>query len=103
MRSKLESYFGFARKSGSLVTGYETCIQMIKRNRIKLLIVAEDASEKTKEKFQKLADHNQVEIHVFGKTDELSAMAGLENRSIFGLTDSNFAKAIVKEIEIMRD
>ena len=103
MRSKLESYFGFARKSGNLATGYDTCIQLMKRKKIKLLIVAEDASEKTKEKFLRLAEMNHVEIHVFGKTEELSAMAGLENRSIFGLTDGNFAKAIVKEIEIMRD
>lgn len=103
MRSKLESYFGFARKSGNLVAGYDTCIQLMKRNRIKLLIVTEDASEKTREKFLKLAEKNHVRIHVFGKTEELSEMTGMASRNIYGLTDSNFANAIAKEIEIMRD
>lgn len=103
MRSKLESYLGFARRSGNLVAGYDTCIQLMKRNKIKLLIVTEDASCRTMEKFRKLAEKNNIKIHVFGKTEELSAMTHMEHRNIYGVTDSNFANAIAKEIEIMRD
>lgn len=102
MRSKLESYFGFARKSGNLAAGYDTCIQLMKKGRVRLLILAEDASDKTREKFLKLAERHKVQAYVYGTADELFLMTGMRNRYIYAITDNNFAKAIAKEIETMR-
>ena len=55
MRSKLQSYLGFARKSGNLVMGFNSCVFAMKKGKIKLLIVAEDLSENTSEKIKKEA------------------------------------------------
>ncbi len=99
MRSKLHSYLGFARKSRNLVTGYNTCVLAMKKKRIKLLIVAEDISENTGSKIEKEAKKHQVPCRVYGKSEELSQMAGTGGRSIFGITDQNFAEVILKEID----
>lgn len=102
MKSKLESYLGFARRAGRLAAGYDTCAQLLKRNKVYLLLVAEDASEKTREKFMKLAQRHQVQAYVFGTCQSLSEMTGLQDRYIYAVTDNNLAKAIAKEIETMR-
>lgn len=99
MRSKLASYMGFARKSRNLLMGFNTCVLAMGRNKIKLLIIAEDISENTGKKIEKEAKKHQVTYRVYGTTDELSEMAGTGGRSIFGITDDNFANVILKEID----
>lgn len=98
MRQKIHSYIGFAKRSGNLVAGYNTCIYMIKSKKIKLLIVAEDSAENTKNKFSKLAAQNNIPIFIWGTSEDLSMMAGENNRSIFGITDKNFAEVIALEM-----
>lgn len=99
MRSKLASYMGFARKSRNLLMGFNTCVLAMGKNKIKLLIIAEDISENTGKKIEKEAKKHQVTYRVYGTTDELSEMAGTGGRSIFGITDDNFANVICKEID----
>ncbi len=99
MRSKLHSYMGFARKSRNLLAGYNTCVLAMKKKRIKLLIVAEDTSENTRSKIEKEAKKRQVPCRVYGKSEALSQMVGTGGRSIFGVTDQNFAEVILKEID----
>ena len=103
MREKIHSYLGLARRSGNLVTGYDTCIQLMKKRKIKLLIVTEDAAEQTRSKFLKLTEKNGIRMYVFSTTVDLSAITGMENRSVYGITDHNFASAIAGEIENMRE
>ena len=99
MRSKLESYMGFARKSRNLIMGFNTCVLAMNKNRDKLLIVAADIAENSGKKIEKEAKKHQVPYRVYGTTDELSQMAGTGGRSIFGITDENFANVILKEID----
>lgn len=99
MRSKLESYMGFARKSRNLIMGFNTCVLAMNKNRVKLLIVAADIAENSGKKIEKEAKKHQVPYRVYGTTDELSQMAGTGGRSIFGITDENFANVILKEID----
>ncbi len=99
MRSKLQSYLGFARKSGNLVMGFNSCVFAMKKGKIKLLVVAEDLSEHTGKKIEKEAKKYQVACRVYGSCEELSQMAGTAGRSIFGITDQNFADVISNEID----
>ena len=48
MKSKLESYLGFARKSGNLISGAGTCEINMAKGKVKLLIIAEDTAENSK-------------------------------------------------------
>ena len=51
MRSKIESYLGFATRSRNLITGSNTCLFAMNKKKVKLLILASDISENTMKKF----------------------------------------------------
>lgn len=99
MRSKLASYMGFAKRSRNLVMGFNTCVLSMAKKKVKLLIIAADIAENSGKKIEKEAKKHQVPYRIYGTTDELSAMAGTGGRSIFGITDQNFADVILKEID----
>ena len=100
--SKLQAYFGFSRKSRSLVSGYDTCIEFIKRHKMKLVLITREASERTQEKFRKLCEKEGVPLIWVDDPSWIDEMTGTSGRNIFGITDENLAKAIAKEIETMR-
>lgn len=99
MQSKPLRLLGLARRSGNLVAGYNTCIHYLNKNKIKLLIIAEDASENTKDKFIQLAYSKKVNYIIWGKKEKLSHSVGMENRNVLGIIDENFASAIVSELK----
>lgn len=99
MRKKIDSYLGFAKKSRNLLTGFHTCMDGMKRGKVKLLILTEDLSENTAKKIIKAAEDKHVLLRVYGKGEELSKVTGSQDRGIFGITDSNFADVILRELD----
>lgn len=99
MREKINSYMGFARKSGQLITGAETCGAEIDKGRLKLLIISEDAAENNKEKMTLKAKRAGINYRVYGERDVMSHAVGKPGSCIFGVKDENFAKVIMKEID----
>lgn len=99
MKSKLESYLGFARKSRNLIMGTGTCEIMMNKGKVEFLIIAEDAAENTKKKLVSQAERLGVPYAVYGLSDELSQMTGTTGKSVFALTDRNFADIVRKQIE----
>jgi ribosomal protein L7Ae-like RNA K-turn-binding protein len=103
MDKKTASYLGFARKSGNLITGTDTCMRAGKSGRIKLLIICEDTAEGSKKKMVKLARDNGIEYRIFGSSEQLSHAAGHSSRYIFGITDAGFADVIIDQIDKNRE
>ena len=98
-RKKIESYLGLARRAGKVISGYQTCVHTISKGTIRLLIVAEDASDNTKDKFAHLCKLYEVPFFIYASADYLSEMTGMHGRGIFGITDRNFAEVMIKEIQ----
>ena len=98
MKDKMLTYIGFAKKAGKLVAGSNACRFAMKKGRLKLLIIAEDASENTKNKMAGEAGSQGLPYKVYGYSDELSHTAGISGRMVFGITDDNFAKVITEQI-----
>lgn len=101
-QQKMIRYLGLARRAGRVVPGYRTCVNAVRAEKIKFMIVAEDTSENTKDKFSSLCKNHRIPMAVFGTVAELSAAAGYGNIGIYGITDKNFADAMKKEIEMDR-
>ena len=99
VRNKVESYMGFAARSRNLITGYNTCIMMMGKRRVKLLILSEDLAENTIKKMVSECNRNKVEYRIFGNSDDLSHITGKSGKGIFGITDNHFAEIICKEID----
>jgi ribosomal protein L7Ae-like RNA K-turn-binding protein len=98
MNQKVNKYLGFAKKSGNLVTGSNTCTFAMAKGKVKLIILAEDISENGEKKILKEIRRNKVQYVKYGDSEEMSRAVGSSGRSVFGVCDKNLAEVISKEI-----
>lgn len=99
LSDKLSGYLGFAAKARKLQPGYNTCLSLIERRKVRLLIVAEDSSPNTVKKMTQKCESSGTDCRIFGDKDELSRVTGNSGNGVFAVTDSNFAKVIREEID----
>lgn len=68
----------------------------IQKRKVKLIVVAADAAERTKKNFRDICHNNQVSIIEILTIEELSNSIGKDNKAIIGISDSNFSNEILK-------
>lgn len=95
-KQKLYGMLGLCAKAGKVVAGNQTVLEAIEKRKIKLLILAEDSSNRTKEMFQKIGEEKKIKIVICLTMEELSEKIGKQNKAIVGISDENFVKAIQK-------
>lgn len=95
---KLCGLLGLATRAGKTVVGTEACKIAIERKKVKLVIVAKDASERTKINFKEICKKSNIPIYEVLQADTLSNSIGKENKVIIGVSDINFSKEILKII-----
>ena len=96
---KILGLLGLTRKAGKIVFGTEMVIDAIKKDRVKLLLVATDAAERTKKNFEMIAIEKKIPIRVIESIEEISKAIGQQNKAILGITDINFSKEMIKCID----
>lgn len=88
---------GLAMKAGKICFGADSVEENITKQKVKLLILSEDSSERTKNKFIKLCEKYNVPVIIDGDIDTLSKSIGKNNKAIIGIKDINFAESIQKK------
>ena len=99
MRKKIHSYLGLARRAGKLLIGQGTCSEAMEKKKLALLFMTGDVAENTQKKLRKTAEKTGTPCVVYGTSEELSKVAGAQGSAVYGITDENFAKAILTETE----
>ena len=99
MREKALSLLGFARKSGNLASGVNTCSFAIAKGKAKLVILAGDISAGSEKKIMKEIRKKGVPYIKYSTIEELSHIAGESGRSVFAVLDEGFARSIRAELE----
>ena len=89
---------GLATRAGKIVFGTEACIQAIEKNKIKLVIIAIDAAERTKMNFNDICTKNTIPIVTCLTIEELSKAIGKNNKAVVGIKDKHFSKEMIKII-----
>ena len=84
-------------KAGKICFGADSVEENIIKNKVKLLIISEDSSERTKNKFTKLGEKFNVPVIIDGNIEDLSKAIGKNNKAIIGIKDINFAGSIQKK------
>lgn len=97
-KDKILGLLGLSARAGKVIFGTDACIEYVNKNKVKLLLIAEDASDRTKLKFNEIAKTKQIPIYELGSIDEISKSIGKKNKAIIGITDVNFSKEIIKRI-----
>ncbi len=97
---RIFSMISLCMKAGKLVTG-ETAAELALRNgTAELIIIAADASENTRKKFVNKSFYYKKKALVYGERQQLSKSAGKHNRTVFAVTDVNFAKRLAEMMEV---
>ena len=86
-------------KAGKIAFGADMCVEHMKKKEAKLLILSEDLSERTKEKFINLANDNCIDYFSFGTIEELSQSIGKTNKGIIAVLDEGFANKISQMVK----
>lgn len=96
--SKVLGLIGIATKAGKMAFGTESVIETIEKKKAKLVILAEDASEKAKKNMTYKCEKNGIPIVVFGTIDILSHAIGKDNKAAICIKDKNLGEEIYKII-----
>ena len=94
-KERLKGYLGLATKAGKLVTGYNTCLELLPKGKLKLVILAEDVGENTKKKIEQKCITYDIPFRLGIGAEEMSKACGKIDKGVFGITDKGFAKGII--------
>lgn len=98
-RNKIQSLLGLATKAGKTVSGEFAVEKSVKAHQAYLVIIAADASENTKKKFENMCAFYKVPVYFSMEKEALGRAIGKEYRASVGVTDMNFAAAIKKQYD----
>ncbi len=96
--NKVNGLLGISAKAGKLFAGTDLVLEEISKRNVALVIIAEDASEKTIKNIKYYCEKSNVEMIIYGTIFENSRAIGKHNKAIIGIKDKNLADAIKKEI-----
>ncbi len=98
MVNKINGLLGITAKAGKISSGTDLVLEEISKKKIILIIVANDASEKTIKNMRYYSEKENIPLIVYGTIEENSKAIGKQNRAVIGIKDKNLAEAIKKEI-----
>lgn len=101
MKRKIQSLLSLCQRAGKIVTGEDTVEINIKKGSAFLVIIAGDASENTKNKFVNKCKYYNVPYFICYTKEELSSCIGKYNRSVYAITEVNFAEKLRMELSDM--
>lgn len=96
--NKTLSMISLATKAGKVQSGEFCTEKEVKAFRAELVIVAQDASDNTKKKFQNMCEFYEVPFYVYSDKSTLGHAMGKEFRASLVVTDAGFAKGIMKHL-----
>ena len=102
LNKQIYNTLGLAVRAKCLVTG-ESVLVGIRNKSIKLVIIANDASENTKKRMINKYNYYQVEYILFSDSDSLSQAIGKSNRMAIGITEKGFANKLINSLRGLSD
>ena len=96
MNNKFLNMLGLARRAGKAQCGEGRVLSAIRGGRVKLLIIAADASSGAKKKFSDACKYHGVPFFESASGDEIGASLGLNFTAAVAVTDENFADGLTR-------
>lgn len=86
---------GLCQRAGKLVSGDFATEQALRRRQADLLLLAEDASERTREKFLKLAQQAGTTCYSAGTRSDFGSALGKADRAVVAIQSRDFTKGMI--------
>ena len=82
---------GLTRRAGRVISGTEAVHKAIRQHQARLVILAEDAAERTIRQVQQAADNSRIPVTLFGDKQQIGQWTGTMNRAVIAVVDTHFA------------
>ncbi len=96
INKKILGLIGLAARARKICFGADSVALQIQKKKVYLVIVAEDSSDRTKDKFKSICEKNGIPIIIAGEIEILSKAIGKSNKAMMGIEDINLANEIQK-------
>ena len=96
--NKIYSMIGIARKGGKISIGFDVACLDIKNKKSNLVLIACDASEKTKKNIVFFCDKFEIKYIEYGEKEILGKSLGKKMVSVLSINDSNIASYLLNNI-----
>lgn len=96
IKHKVYGLIGLAMRAGKIAFGADAVEDLIKKRKLKLVIVAKDSSDRTKNNFEFICNKNNIPIITYGNIENISKSIGKQNKAIIGIKEANIANEICK-------
>jgi ribosomal protein L7Ae-like RNA K-turn-binding protein len=94
--NKFYNFIGISKKAGYAVEGYNKCEETIKKRKLFLVLLSEEASENTKKKFSNYSSRYNVRVISGLPKEELGRCLGLDEINIVGISNQKMALQLIK-------
>lgn len=94
MESRIYQMLGLCQKARKLAAGEFAAKQAVLDKAAYLVIVATDASDKTKKLFHDKSSYRNIPCVEWGTKEELGKILGKEQRAVVALLEENFANKV---------
>ena len=94
--NKIHSLLGIAMRAGKLVSGEDGTMLDLKKGKLNLVIVAEDASNNTKKLFKDKSSFRKVNCIELSTKSGLGMSKGKDSRAVIVIKDIGFENKIVE-------
>lgn len=88
---------GLARKAGKVVIGTDLTVNEVRKNRVKVVLLASDASNNTKKLIYDKCQFYKVFVIDTYSSAEISNSIGKENIKVIGISDEGFSKLLLSQ------
>jgi ribosomal protein L7Ae-like RNA K-turn-binding protein len=98
-RSRIAGYLGIAQKAGKIAAGDNAVKEALKKNKVDLLVLADDIALNLREELCAAAAVKDIPILNWSSKVDLGLIVGKSRRGALAVLDSGFAQAIKKVAE----
>lgn len=94
-KERILSMLGLCQRARMLVSGEDMSLELIKKDKAKLVFLASDAGVNTSKRIQDKSLTYQVEVVDVFSSEEISNAIGKINRKVIVIKDNGFAKKML--------
>jgi ribosomal protein L7Ae-like RNA K-turn-binding protein len=94
---------GLARRAGFAVVGTQAVREAARRGELKVVVVAEDATENARKRLRALLEQSDLEVVTIGTRGGLGCAVGRPEAVVVGIRDRGFGLRIVGEVRAITE
>lgn len=96
--NKIYSMLGIAKKGGKISIGFDVACLDVKNKKSNLVLIASDASDKTKKNIIFFCDKYDIKYVEYGEKEILGKSLGRKVVSVLSVNDTNIASYLLNNI-----